>query len=110
MTTVYKSYKRPFSFFVKKQSKSFRAAIEDEINSICSDPLIGEQKIGDLSGIFIHKFKFKGQQHLIAYSFEEYEEIEQNDLKKDLQFYKIGSHENFYEDVKDYLRSIGWYK
>jgi len=105
-----KIHKRPFSSFVKKQSKPFKMAIEDEIDYIKSNPFSGEIKVGDLSNIRIHKFNFKKQQYLIAYSFEEYKEMTQSDLIKEPMFYKIGSHENFYEELKDYLRSIGWYK
>ena len=108
---VIKNYKNPFSQFVKKQTKPFRAVIEDEVNFICTHPCVGELKIGDLSGIRIHKFKFNRQQHLIAYSFVESEVTEQNELEQCLEFliidfYKIGSHENFYEDLKTYLKSV----
>ena len=100
-------YKRPFSQFVKKQSKPFKARIEDEVKIVCTNPRSGELKVGDLSGIRIHKFKFKGQEYLIAYSFLEQQKSEQNDLEKYVQFvfYKIGLHENFYEDLKNYLKS-----
>jgi hypothetical protein len=109
MNTSSKIYKKPFSTFVKKQkNRALKAAIEDEIDSICSDPAIGEAKVGDLSNIFIHKFSFKKQQYLIAYSFEE--KIESSQDESAISFYQIGSHENFYEDLKIYLRSIGWYK
>lgn len=66
MNTSSKIYKKPFSSFVKKQkNRALKAAIEDEINSICSDPVIGEEKVGDLSNIFIHKFSFKKQQYSV---------------------------------------------
>lgn len=110
MSNDNKRYKRPFSSFVKKQSKPFRAAIEDEVNHICSNPLTGELKIGDLSNIRIHKFNFNKKQYLIAYSYKEQDKVSQENSNNAIQFYQIGSHENFYEYLKSYLRSIGWYK
>ena len=106
MNTINK-FKPPFSKFVKKQSRPFRAEIEDQVKSICTDPHSGEAKIGDLSGMYIHKFSFNRQQYLIAYSFLEHQHSEEHSLDNHLQFefYKIGTHENFYEDLKNYLRS-----
>ena len=62
-------YKPPFRNFVKKQSRPFQLAIEDEVENILNDPNIGEAKKGDLSGFKVHKFNFKSQQLLIAYIF-----------------------------------------
>jgi hypothetical protein len=89
-------YKPPFRKFVKKQTRPLQLAIEDEIENIARNPAIGETKIGDLQGIHAHKFKFQGQIFLIAYRVTE----------SDLLFYSIGSHENFYRDLKRYLKDI----
>ena len=95
-----RNYKRPFAQFVKKQSKPFQAAIEDEVTFICENPETGEAKIGDLAGIRVHKFKFNRQEYLIAYS-QSVDETVQILL---IDFYKIGSHENFYSELKKYLQ------
>ena len=92
------NYKRPFVQFLKKQSKVFQAIIEDQVTVICENPEIGELKIGDLSDIRVHKFKFQRQEYLIAYSVNETIEILMID------FYKIGTHENFYAELKKYLQ------
>jgi len=34
---------------------------------VCEAPAIGELKTGDLSGFRVHKFKFHGQEYLVAY-------------------------------------------
>jgi mRNA-degrading endonuclease RelE of RelBE toxin-antitoxin system len=102
-----KNYKPNFSQFLKKQDRPFKAEILDQIEYICSNPKSGETKDGDLSGIRIHKFKFKKQQYLIAYYFEDNNETTEFLM---IDFYQIGSHENFYRDLKSYLRSIRWYK
>ncbi|MDD5272408.1 MAG: type II toxin-antitoxin system RelE/ParE family toxin [Methylovulum sp.] len=94
------NYKKPFSQFVKKQHRDLRAAIEDEIESICNDANIGELKIGDLAGIRVHKFKFHKQEYLIAY-----QNIENEIQFVVIDFYKIGTHENFYEELKNYIKA-----
>lgn len=104
------TYKRPFQYFVKKQGKPFKAAIEDQVKLISACPDLGEAKTGDLSGIYVYKFKFNRQEYLIAYRFVEHEEdasdemLDCNRVLK-IDFYQIGSHEKFYEDLKLYLRS-----
>lgn len=92
------NYKKPFVQFVKKQSRPFQAFIEDEVNLILDNPQIGELKKGDLSDIRVHKFKFNRQEYLIAYSVNETIHILMVD------FYKIGTHENFYTELKKYLK------
>ncbi|MGR3317383.1 MAG: type II toxin-antitoxin system RelE/ParE family toxin [Candidatus Anammoxibacter sp.] len=90
-------YKSPFRKFVKKQSRPFQLVIEDEVERIQDNPDIGATKKGDLSGLKVHKFRFKCQQFLIAYCLRKDETI----------FYMIGSHENFYRDLKKYLKESG---
>ncbi len=96
-----RNYKRPFVQFVKKQSKAFRAIIEDEVALICENPDIGEAKVGDLAGIQVYKFKFNRQEYLIAYR----QSANETMLILMIDFYKIGSHENFYSELKKYLQS-----
>lgn len=97
------NYKKPFSKFIKKQSKPFQAVIEDEVLFICDNPETGELKKGDLSGVRVHKFKFHRQEYLIAYRYSpENDAVIQILL---IDFYQIGTHENFYADLKKYLKS-----
>ena len=92
------NYKKPFVQFVKKQSRPFQAFIEDEVELILENPQIGELKKGDLSDIRVHKFKFNRQEYLVAYSVNDTIHILMVD------FYKIGTHENFYRELKKYLK------
>jgi len=92
------NYKKPFAQFVKKQPKPFQAVIEDEVLSICANPEIGEQKKGDLSSIRVYKFKYQRQEYLIAYSYT----LDRLEIVL-IDFYKIGTHENFYTELKKYL-------
>lgn len=83
-----------FRRFVKKQSMPLRLAVQDEVDRIIVAPGIGEGKKGDLAGFRVHKFKFHKQEYLIAY--------EAGD--ENLLFVMIGTHENFYRDLKNYQR------
>lgn len=89
-------YKPAFRKFVKKQSRAFQLAIEDEVYEVLKNPQAGEQKKGYLAGLIVHKFKFHGQEYLVAYSIE----------ARDVVFYMIGTHENFYRDLKSYLKEV----
>mgnify|MGYP000038250302 CR=1 FL=1 len=55
-------------------------------------PALGEQKKGYLSFLRVHKFKMKKQLTLLGYSF--------NDGTLTLELMALGSHENFYRDIK----------
>ncbi|OGW28630.1 MAG: hypothetical protein A2X59_03505 [Nitrospirae bacterium GWC2_42_7] len=90
------SYKPPFKKFVKKQSRAFQLKIEDEAEGVIKNPDIGEAKKGDLTGFKVHKFKFQRQEYLIAYKTE----------SNTIIFYMIGTHENFYRELKQYLREV----
>ena len=87
-------YKPPFKKFVKKQARPLQLSIEDEIEKIIENHTIGETKKGDLQGFRVHKFTIKKQKLLIAYRITE----------TDILFYMIGSHENFYRNLKKYLK------
>jgi len=87
-------YKNPFKKFVKKQNRPFQLVIEDEVETIFRGEVADELKKGDLTGFQVHKFKFKGQKYLIAYQIQ----------GTDIIFYMIGTHENFYRDLKLYIK------
>ena len=89
-------FKPPFRKFVKKQTRPLQLAIEDETEKIALNPLIGEAKKGDLQGFQVHKFKFQRQNFLVAYRVTD----------SDILFYLIGTHENFYRELKRYLKEI----
>ena len=76
----------------KKLAEAEKVLVEDEIDKIIADPDIGERKQGDLSYLWVHKFKLKNQLVLLGYSWK----------KEQLQLYLMhfGVHENFYRDAK----------
>lgn len=95
------NFKRPFAQFVKKSHKPLQLAIQDEVEVVCAAPEIGEAKLGDLNGIRVHKFRFSRQEYLLAYR------ASKKDMPLEflaIDFYQVGVHENFYSDLKKYLR------
>lgn len=90
------SYKPPFRKFVKKQSRAFQLAIEDEVEGLRKTPDRGEAKKGDLTGVRVHKFKFQRQEYLIAYKAG----------SNTIMFCMIGTHGNFYRELKKYFREV----
>ena len=82
-----------FARTVKKFHKNEKEILDTEIHNILDNPLIGQEKKCDLKNIFVNKFKIKNKQYLLSYR-----------LKKDLlELITIGSHENYYRDLKSYL-------
>lgn len=61
-------------------------------DEILKNTSIGEMKKGDLAGVQVHKFFMVNQLTLLAYEFFE------NHLQ--LHLLMLGSHENFYRDLK----------
>ncbi len=100
-----RNYKRPFVQFVKKAHKPLKLAIEDAVEDVCADPDTGELKTGDLSGIRVYKFRFNRQQYLIAYRLPLQEaEAEAEAEFLTIDFYQVGTHENFYASLKRYMK------
>ncbi len=78
---------------VKRLNSQEKRVLDREIKKIIANPEIGVEKKGDLSGIFVHKFKVKTALYL-AYRFtEEY-----------LELIMLGPHENYYRDLKKQLK------
>jgi len=71
---------------------------------ICSNPNVGEEKIGDLDGIQVYKFRFNRQEFLIAYRLLNPSTGEKGIDIISIDFYQVGLHENFYNSLKRYLR------
>ena len=89
---IYQS--RSFAQKVKKLKKTAKTALDTEIKKIIAQPEIGIEKKGDLRGVFFNKFNIKSTQHLLAYRFTE----------TSLELIMLGRHENYYRDLKKYLK------
>lgn len=85
---------RSFERKVRKFSKTQKLKLDEQVRLIAEDPAIGSEKRGDLRGIYVHKFKIKAVQYLLAYRI-----VEEN-----LELIMIGPHQNYYRDFKKYLK------
>jgi mRNA-degrading endonuclease YafQ of YafQ-DinJ toxin-antitoxin module len=86
---------RSFERKVKKFNKREKYELDNEIKQIIQNPLIGTEKKGDLRGVFVHKFNLQNQMYLLSYRFIKEESLE---------LIMIGPHENYYRDLKAYLK------
>lgn len=86
---------RSFEKKVKRFGKRDKKILDKQIQSILENPALGQEKKGDLRGVFIHKFMIHTTQYLLAYRF----------VGDALELIMIGPHENYYRDLKAYLKS-----
>lgn len=77
---------------VKRLQKNQKKALDQAVKALMADPLLGEQKKGDLSFLRVYKFQMVKQLTLLGYSYQ--------DGAVSLELLYVGSHENFYRDVK----------
>ena len=81
---------------LRKSSKNFvlikKKDVDEAVRAIINNPNLGEQKVGDLSGVYVYKFKMVKQLTLLAYTYDDYTIT--------LTLLTLGSHENFYRDLK----------
>jgi len=83
-----------FEKTTKKLEKPQKLQLDDAIQTIISQPLIGTQKKGDLKNVYVYKFKIDKRQFLLAYRFSP-------DV---LELIMIGQHENYYKRLSSYLK------
>ena len=83
-----------FKSYVKKLPCPFQQIVLDAVEDVVANPEKGELKTGDLKNFRVVKFLMNRQLTLMAYKLE-------NDS---LIFYQVGSHENFYRELKKYLK------
>ena len=84
-----------FKRTVKKLHKNQKVDLDNAIRDLINDPFLGEQKKGDLSFLRVYKFKMTKQLTLLGYSYEDGNVI--------LELINLGSHENFYRDIKKFV-------
>jgi hypothetical protein len=84
-----------FELKVKKFNKIEKDNLDSEIKKIVENPSIGIEKKGDLRGIFVYKFKIKTMLYLLSYRL----------VTDGLELIMVGAHENYYRDLKSYLKN-----
>jgi mRNA-degrading endonuclease RelE of RelBE toxin-antitoxin system len=84
-----------FARVAKKLHAKDKKIVDEAVKSLANDPTIGEEKRGDLLGVFVYKFKMNHQEILLAY------ELSPNKVTpQTLVLLGIGPHENFYTQLK----------
>ena len=86
-----RSFKKKTKRFAKKQ----KTILDKQIKRILDNSYIGQEKKGNLRGVYVHKFKIESIQYLLSYRFD----------KDNLELIMIGPHENYYRNLKTYLKS-----
>ena len=76
----------------KRLAKRELALIHEKMDLVLANPRLGQEKRGDLSGLYVYKFKIGKTQWLLGYSV--------NETKRVITWKVIGQHENFYRDLK----------
>ena len=84
-----------FARVAKKLHARDKKALDQAVQNIAADPTTGEEKRGDLAGVFVYKFKLNNQVTLLAY------ELSPNRQTPDaVVLLGVGAHENFYTQLK----------
>ena len=84
-----------FTRIAKKLHAKDKQILDDAIQWIAANLQSGEEKKGDLAGVFVYKFKLNQQETLLAY------ELKPDKFKpKALVLLAVGPHENFYSALK----------
>ena len=86
---------RSFERKVKKFGKQEKKVLDKQVLKISENPSVGSEKKGDLRGVYVYKFKIKNTQYLLSYRL----------IGDDLELIMIGPHENYYRDLKNYLKA-----
>lgn len=81
-----------FKKTVKKLHQNQKADLDNAVKALIENPLLGEQKKGDLSFLRVYKFKMVNQLTLLGYNHQ--------DGTITLELIALGAHENFYRDIK----------
>ena len=81
-----------FARRVKKLHAAEKKALDKAVKAVIGSPSIGQMKTGDLAGVQVYKYKYKTQQYLLAYR------VNSDELL--LTLLALGTHENFYRDLK----------
>jgi mRNA-degrading endonuclease RelE of RelBE toxin-antitoxin system len=81
-----------FKKAVKKLKPNQKKDLDVAVKELMAKPTLGEQKKGDLTFLRVYKFKMNKQLTLLGYSFDDGTLI--------LELMALGSHENFYRDIK----------
>ncbi len=84
-----------FSRIAKKLHAKNKQVLDNAVQWIAAHHSDGEEKRGDLAGVFVYKFKLNHQETLVAY------ELKPDKVNPtELVLLAVGPHENFYAVLK----------
>lgn len=83
---------RRFARQYKKLHDNIAADVDVAVEAVAENPAVGDHKKGDLVNLLVYKFHSLGQLYLLGYTVDD--EVRLAYLEA------IGSHENFYRDLK----------
>ena len=86
------SQTRRFLRQYKKLNDKTAKDVDDAVVQVANKPATGKKKKGDLSELWVFKFRSDSQLYLLGYSID--------DGLRLIYLESIGSHENFYRDIK----------
>ena len=70
MTEIIVKQMPAFKKAYKKLHSNEKRLVNDAIQKIIDNPKIGEEKKGDLAGVFVYKFKHNTKEILLAYEWD----------------------------------------
>ena len=83
---------RRFARQYRKLHDNVAADVDNAVELVADKPSIGERKKGDLAELLVYKFRSQGQLYLLGYTLDQGIQL--------IYLEAIGSHENFYRDLK----------
>lgn len=91
----------PAAKFIKKlKDKKLKKLYQEAIDDILNDHTIGEAKTGDLCGVYGYDIYYNKTNYELAYTVEYLGD-------KIIVVILAGTRENFYEELKRYMKGIG---
>lgn len=86
--------------FIKKlKDKKLKLLYQEAIDKIKDDHTVGEPKTGDLSGVYGYDIYYNKTNYELAYTLEYLED-------KVIIIIMAGTMENFYDQLKQYMKNI----
>ncbi len=90
----------PAAKFIKKlKDKKLKMLYQEAVDKIRRDHTVGEAKTGDLSGVYGYDIYYNRTNYELAYTVEYLED-------KVIVVIMDGTRENFYNQLKQYMRKI----
>jgi len=85
-----------FARKVKKFTPNEKSGLDNVIKNIIDGGSAGDEKKGDLKGVFVIKFKIGTALYLLSYRI----------VSDGIEHITVGSHENYYRDLKSYMKNL----